>query len=497
MWKAKRLQLFLVAASVMLPVLVQAAPEFTGQSRSENNLPVEYQLKAPASGTSNPWKFNKQDCEDGVVFTVRSSATDLGDKRLYLFRGTNCKEGINCDDKRTKVDFSGAENSFTVKELAGGGCSGQGNTQIWLGMFDALENKAAGLWATPIDIEWDMTPPLPPTEVKAIGGDRKVTITWSPPGSASADKSSTDSDEVEASGAGSSYYVVYWKAGDASSAESDSNGSDADTDDTVVEDQTDNGSSLEDTADTEDTNGTVDTETAPKDTLTETETGVDSGTQDSSSESESDVPGGPWPRAAMTCPAGGMDRGDEFDPDFFSSENGYGIETGMSSGSSVRKLENGAIYKVAVVTRDDFMNFSILSGVACAIPEETTGFFDEFSNDGGELNGKLCFVATVAFGSQDHPTVDTLRIFRDEFLLSVPGGGAFVDAYYTIGPFVAKGLAQFPALHGFVRGLLSVLALLGSVLVFLGPLGFASVMALGLVGLGGARRRRTSQRRPS
>ncbi len=48
-----------------------------------------------------------------------------------------------------------------------------------------------------------------------------------------------------------------------------------------------------------------------------------------------------------------------------------------------------------------------------------------------------CFVATAAYGEQDHPVVLLLRQFRDRCLLTWNGGKAVVRAYYAIGPFIA------------------------------------------------------------
>jgi prepilin-type N-terminal cleavage/methylation domain-containing protein len=63
-----------------------------------------------------------------------------------------------------------------------------------------------------------------------------------------------------------------------------------------------------------------------------------------------------------------------------------------------------------------------------------------------------CFVATAAFGRDDHPMVLILREFRDRCLLTWDGGKALVRAYYSAGPALASliegrpwacGLAQF------------------------------------------------------
>jgi hypothetical protein len=69
-----------------------------------------------------------------------------------------------------------------------------------------------------------------------------------------------------------------------------------------------------------------------------------------------------------------------------------------------------------------------------AIPEEVYGL----------LGGRSCFIATIAFGSQDAYPVMLLRLFRDEFLLKFDLGRGFTQWYYQRSPYWAVRLGSHP-----------------------------------------------------
>ncbi len=66
-----------------------------------------------------------------------------------------------------------------------------------------------------------------------------------------------------------------------------------------------------------------------------------------------------------------------------------------------------------------------------------------------------CFIATAAYGSYLDPHVDTLREFRNEYLLSHVPGRAFVDWYYRISPGIASVIAEHAFLRWSVRAVLT------------------------------------------
>jgi uncharacterized delta-60 repeat protein len=73
--------------------------------------------------------------------------------------------------------------------------------------------------------------------------------------------------------------------------------------------------------------------------------------------------------------------------------------------------------------------------------------------------GGLCFIATAAYGTPMADEVQTLRAFRDRYLLTNPLGQAFVHFYYKVSPPVAEFITHHPGLKPIVRvGLVPVVA---------------------------------------
>ena len=75
----------------------------------------------------------------------------------------------------------------------------------------------------------------------------------------------------------------------------------------------------------------------------------------------------------------------------------------------------------------------------------------------------FCVVATWAFGVEEHPAVVSLRRFRDERLVALPGGPAFTEAYYSHGEDLVALLSRIPGARGMIREILkAAVRLLGS-----------------------------------
>ena len=66
-------------------------------------------------------------------------------------------------------------------------------------------------------------------------------------------------------------------------------------------------------------------------------------------------------------------------------------------------------------------------------------------------HSRACFIATAAYGSPDAPEVEQLRRFRDQRLLTNRFGVAFVRAYYSISPPIARLIARKPRLRVAIR----------------------------------------------
>ena len=83
------------------------------------------------------------------------------------------------------------------------------------------------------------------------------------------------------------------------------------------------------------------------------------------------------------------------------------------------------------------------SDTVTAIPEPVVPF--------PNLPGEGCFIATAAYGYYSAPEVQSLRDFRDQFLLTNETGKAFVNWYYTHGPDAAQYIQTHTALKPLVR----------------------------------------------
>jgi len=72
----------------------------------------------------------------------------------------------------------------------------------------------------------------------------------------------------------------------------------------------------------------------------------------------------------------------------------------------------------------------------------------------------MCFIATAAHDTPMAEEVQTLRQFRDKYLLTNPLGQAFVDFYYRVSPPIAKFIIEHPSLKLIVRvGLMPAVAM--------------------------------------
>jgi len=93
-----------------------------------------------------------------------------------------------------------------------------------------------------------------------------------------------------------------------------------------------------------------------------------------------------------------------------------------------------------------------------------------------------CFIATAAYGSSVHPSVKTLRDFRDKCLMSSKLGRALVYFYYKYSPFLADLIKKHKVLKIAVQINLMPLVVFGYSMVHFGPI-FTIVMLVLLFAL--------------
>jgi hypothetical protein len=114
-------------------------------------------------------------------------------------------------------------------------------------------------------------------------------------------------------------------------------------------------------------------------------------------------------------------------------------------------LNNGHQYFFMMANVDTAGNISHFSPVTylnanlhSAIPDEVVGVLDD----------KRCFIATAAYGSPLDDKVKTLRLFRDQFLLTNSWGKSFVEFYYNVSPQLADMIKQSELSKAAVRMIL-------------------------------------------
>ena len=93
---------------------------------------------------------------------------------------------------------------------------------------------------------------------------------------------------------------------------------------------------------------------------------------------------------------------------------------------------------------------------------EITAKFEEIPSP-PEPSG--CFIATAVYGTPMAKEIQTLRDFRDEYLLTNPLGQAFVDLYYKLSPPIANFITDHPSLKPIVRAGLVPAVVMSTVVV--------------------------------
>jgi hypothetical protein len=86
-----------------------------------------------------------------------------------------------------------------------------------------------------------------------------------------------------------------------------------------------------------------------------------------------------------------------------------------------------------------------------------------------ECGYERCFIATAAYDTPIAEEIQTLRGFRDRYLVTNPLGQAFVDVYYTISPPIADFMTERPSLKPMVRAELMPVVAMASMILAIVP----------------------------
>jgi hypothetical protein len=91
------------------------------------------------------------------------------------------------------------------------------------------------------------------------------------------------------------------------------------------------------------------------------------------------IPGQPVPDGAVEC--------------------GTVPSTGASGGETDPVLTNGDEFAIAVATEDAVNNIGVLSNLACAVPKDVRGFYENYRDAGGTAGGGYCTFAPAKHGA--------------------------------------------------------------------------------------------------
>lgn len=149
-------------------------------------------------------------------------------------------------------------------------------------------------------------------------------------------------------------------------------------------------------------------------------------------------------------------------------------------------LDNNKLYFFRIAVLDEAQNVVLFYPDMTARPECDTAPSTtcQYSATPSQVLGLLskdtnCFIATAAYGSALEPRLNTLRHFRNKYLLLNKYGLKFVLNYYKYGPYAARWIADKPTVRALARvGLWPVYAFSYVALRF----GLAAALAVLLLG---------------
>ncbi|MES3038012.1 MAG: CFI-box-CTERM domain-containing protein [Bdellovibrionota bacterium] len=118
------------------------------------------------------------------------------------------------------------------------------------------------------------------------------------------------------------------------------------------------------------------------------------------------------------------------------------ITGGSLESQFVSGLTNDSLYCITVGNRDNTGNIYQFIDVSSLVLYPDDNICLRPSEVVGILSDKKCFIATAAYGSDMDQHVETLRVFRNEFMAHSALGRAMVKAYYRLSPPLADFISH-------------------------------------------------------
>jgi hypothetical protein len=342
--------------------------------------------------------LNRKDCLDGAVASFSYSIQGISSGAFEVWSGANCDDKNNrtsggdaktcarvavgsIAETRIELSFREMVKTYGLTEDVGiAGCDmGQGlgkqTRNLFFVVYDlnTLDSLAT---AKPWPFDYDILAPAPPSNVSAAAGDLTLVTSFTP---------TSETDLLH-------YHFYCSPKGDPPvTTTGGTTGSEAGGTGTTAGTET-GGTAGTDTAGTAgtdiggtagtDTSGTAGTDTGGTAGTDATSAGTGGSTSSAGgtvSATSPDctssilVPGQPVPDGAMPCGTIGAltSKGGETDP----------------------VLQNDTSYVVAIATEDDANNIGVLSNLACARPQDVTGFYEAYRDAGGDAGGGFCSFA--------------------------------------------------------------------------------------------------------
>lgn len=102
-------------------------------------------------------------------------------------------------------------------------------------------------------------------------------------------------------------------------------------------------------------------------------------------------------------------------------------------------------------------NKSIISGIQTQLNQITSRATSYSSSRSSSSSSEGCYIATIAYGSYEHPQVIELRKFRDNTLSKSSFGRGFIKTYYKYSPKLVEHLKDKPIVNQIIKSILNTL----------------------------------------